>query len=340
MENIGQLTIPNISPVPESAKRQFWSVMIPTCGQSKFLEQTLRSVISQVGDCSDFQVAVVDNTPSSVVSNVDDVIKKIGVSFVNHYKNDSFIGMSENWNRCIELSTGYYVHILHDDDYVAPAFYETMRKAIDCSPADCGLFSCNSYIVTGSIVQKHSRPLEFECGNCKLALLAESNECFAASVAVKRECYERLGGFSPNIKYAADWEMWVRIGKFFSIVALPGFLSYYRIHGSNLTHKLYNAGTATAEMLDLVDLFVSKGIRFNSVMTKLLMKQDIYERYQQACLIKDLSLVKNYKQQCDRYINSIEHVIIFTGILNAFCWIRRLPFYLWHPHLLLVRLKN
>ena len=55
-----QAHIPSIGPVPEGIHRIFWSVMIPTYNNGKYLRRTLESVLCQAPGPDEMQIEVVD----------------------------------------------------------------------------------------------------------------------------------------------------------------------------------------------------------------------------------------------------------------------------------------
>ena len=55
-----QAHIPSIGPVPEGIHRPFWSVMIPTYNNGKYLRRTLESVLCQAPDPDEMQIEVIE----------------------------------------------------------------------------------------------------------------------------------------------------------------------------------------------------------------------------------------------------------------------------------------
>jgi hypothetical protein len=75
-----------------------------------------------------------------------------------------------------------------------------------------------------------------------LTLLAISQKVQFAAMVVRRECYERLGGFNTTLVHAADWEMWVRVAANYSIWFEPAPLAAYRLHRESDTSRLVLSG--------------------------------------------------------------------------------------------------
>lgn len=97
-----------------------WSVMMPTFNPRKnYFIQSIESILQQ--HTSDMEVIVVDNNSQEV--DVQELVNLYGQGRVVYKRNAQNIGLVPNWNKCIELARGNYIHILHDDDIVSNGFY-------------------------------------------------------------------------------------------------------------------------------------------------------------------------------------------------------------------------
>ena len=255
---------PAIAPVAPGTARPFWSVMVPSCGRSPFLRKTLASILENAASApEDFQIAVLDNTPPGVAGNIDETVRSLSPKIEIH-RNNSFVGMAENWNRCIENARGRYVHILHDDDFVAADFHAKMRQLIESCPSEFGFFGgTTAYVDTEDRVQGVWRyPAFVYQGRATAGDFAMENYYCAPSVVVRRDCYERLGGFFPRFRFSADWEMWCRLVRFYRTAALTEPLAFYRWHGANATLKIQESGDDVTEALEVLDELHRDGVRF------------------------------------------------------------------------------
>jgi len=55
------------------------------------------------------------------------------------------------------------------------------------------------------------------------------------STFVKKKLFERLGLFNETIKYAMDYDMWLRLGKVSNPAQLDEYLSAFRVHQNSLS---------------------------------------------------------------------------------------------------------
>ena len=257
--------VPEIPCINNEICRPFWSVMIPTCGNSLYLRATISSVLAGIKDKEDdFQIAIIDNTPPGKKSNVQEQTSGLPNRF-EVFTHDEFVSMGDNWNRCVMYSRGKYIHILHDDDMIAPDFYSEMRTLIESSPAKTGLFACmtSSIDQQGNVLQTWRLPEFLFSGRAGIIDFAQENYLSAPSVVIKRECYEKIGGFYPEFKFALDWEMYCRILRFYDIRVLKKPLAFYRWHETNATFAIQEKGIDIIEALAVIDDLRKDGVKFN-----------------------------------------------------------------------------
>jgi hypothetical protein len=72
---------------------------------------------------------------------------------------------------------------------------------------------------------------------------------------VRNTSYERLGGFSSELKHALDWEMWIRIANSFPIFYEPRILACWRQHGNATTSRQIVTGENTRDIAKAVGIW-------------------------------------------------------------------------------------
>jgi glycosyltransferase involved in cell wall biosynthesis len=249
-------TVPFIEPVPEDTERPFWSVMIPTYNCAHYLRQTLDSVLSQDLGPEQMQIAVVDDH-----STQDDprlVVEEMGKGRVQFYRQSQNIGAQANFTSCIENSRGQWVHILHGDDAVKLGFYKLFYQVIQQHP-ELGAVFCDPVFIDedGNLKTTGISSLELEpsgCPNNWLKRIATQSLIRTPTIVVKRDVYEAIGGFHPQLFHAADWEMWIRISAHYPVWYVSNALAYYREHSHSDTSRLERSGQGVADSRKAVEI--------------------------------------------------------------------------------------
>jgi hypothetical protein len=84
-----------------------------------------------------------------------------------------------------------------------------------------------------SPLEQRARGLLNDC----LLHLAVEQRIMTPSIVVRRDVYERLGGFDRRLICAEDWEMWVRIAADYPIAYETEPLALYRMHNDSNTGR-------------------------------------------------------------------------------------------------------
>ncbi|MDX2047948.1 MAG: glycosyltransferase [Chitinophagaceae bacterium] len=227
---------PTILPVTGSGPRPLWSVMIPAYNCSKYIKQTLESVLAQDRGIENMQIEVIDDHSTDV--NLGELVKEIGKGRVTYYCQETNVGNHRNFVTCLNRSRGHIIHMLHGDDTVRPGFYESMERFFNAYPEAVAAFCRHTYMDSESRVFFTADLEKKEMGILDnwLSRLLERQRIQTPSIVVKRSVYEQLGGFY-GVLSAEDWEMWLRIAARYPTGYIPEILADYRMHTSIITGR-------------------------------------------------------------------------------------------------------
>jgi glycosyltransferase involved in cell wall biosynthesis len=230
--------------------------MIPTYNCTELFEATLRAVLDQDPGPNGMQIAVVDDCSTS--RRYEEVVRALAPDRVELYRQPANRGLAGNWNTCLEHSRGRWVHILHHDDLVLPGFYERLARAGE--HPDVGAAFCRHSIIDGNGCELIRKPLERPTAGVLgdwLRTIAHEQHVQCASIVVRREVYEWIGGFRDDLCFALDWEMWVRIAAACPVWYEPELLALYRIHENSQTDRLSRRGLIIPDMLKSIRIVSS-----------------------------------------------------------------------------------
>ena len=249
-------TYPPIGHVPREVSRPFWSVMIPTFNpEPGHLAQALASVLAQDPGPAEMEIAVIDDHSRKADS-------RAGLSThlqgrVSWLRQPRHVGIAGNWNACIRRARGQWVHILHQDDLVRPGFYASLRNGIEAAPAEVGAAFCRDVVIgtdgrqQGSqvLVRDTPGPVDDWVEHVFVQLHLR-----APAIVVRRTVYETIGGFSPEFRYALDWDMWKRIASRYRLWYEPAELACYRRHSGSASFGFMRSGSNIAEIRRSIEL--------------------------------------------------------------------------------------
>jgi glycosyltransferase involved in cell wall biosynthesis len=227
-----------------TAPRPRWSVMIPTYNCARFLETTLQSVLAKAPRAEEMEIVVVDDC--STKDDPESVVRRVGRGRVSFTRNEKNLGASATFNRCLALSRGELVHILHGDDVALPDLYSKAELCFAASP-ECGAVASRvatidtdgRWIELGRVMHPEDvTPLS----------LFTQNTMTAPAVMIRRAVVEKTGGFREDLVHSADWDLWKRISLVSRIEVLDEPLLLYRVHPGQDTGRLTRTGGNIRDM--------------------------------------------------------------------------------------------
>lgn len=243
---------PVIKPVPDQVRRPLWSVMIPSYNCNQYLVENIRSVLQQDPGADLMQIEVVDDC--STESDVESLVMEIGKGRVGFFRQSQNVGSLRNFETCLNRATGYYIHLLHGDDQVRPGFYTEIENLFNRFPEAGAAFTGfvfvdeqNERLYDNHILASHPGILQNW-----LVRIASSQLIQVPAMVVKREVYEKLGGFF-GVHYGEDWEMWARIASHYPVAHSPERLALYRVHRDNITSRYFLTGQSMTDAIQVVN---------------------------------------------------------------------------------------
>lgn len=219
-------------------KKPLISVMIPVYNRGNYLIETLESVLCQDLGPEILHIMVVDD---GSVEDIESIVKEIGKGRVEYFRQKQNVGQIKNFETCIALCKGEWLHILHGDDKLLFGFYATFVKVILENQNDkLGAIFCRQVYINGqgdwlqisNLEQDYDGTLENQivkiCTNCIIQ---------TPSIIVKRSVYDQIGTFDKTLGWSEDWEMWSRLACNFDVYYIKEPLAQYRFHSDSTTGK-------------------------------------------------------------------------------------------------------
>lgn len=257
-----------IPPVLDGIYRPLWSIMIPTYNCASYLRETLASVLAQDMGPELMQIEVIDDC--STKDDPEAVVAEVGRGRVSFYRQPQNVGHTKNFETCLKRSRGQLIHLLHGDDCVRDGFYLKMQQAFDEKPeigaAFCRFIFMNEHghwLFISELLQPKSGVL-----SNWLERIIVQQHIQTPSIVVRREVYEKLGGFDQRLAWYEDWEMWVRIATQYAFWYEVNPLAIYRKHSASNTGRYIRTGENIQDVrrgLEIVQSYLHKYLPQSSV---------------------------------------------------------------------------
>jgi glycosyltransferase involved in cell wall biosynthesis len=217
-----------------SKTKHLVSVVIPAFNVSKFIEESVQSVLGQT--YRPIEIIVVDDGStdgtSSVLEKYSDTIKVV-------IQENAGAGAARN--RGILEATGEYVAFLDGDDVWFSAKLEKQIEVFKRNKDVClvsGKADCMD--ASGAAMDEdlnfrgdvYNRAMNFYED-----LLFKGNPIWTSSVVVKKAALHTAGLFDESKKRSQDYDMWIRLAENNHFYILSEKLGQYRWLRSSLTHR-------------------------------------------------------------------------------------------------------
>lgn len=203
------------------------TIAIPSYNKEKYIERCIKSILVEKEHID--KIFLIDNCSTDRTFELAQQFEPD----ITCIKNETNLGMSGNFNKCIEVCTTDWLMILHADDELLPG---TITKYLEYTKKypDLGIIHADSYsIIDGDestkslnqIPKKELWKAGIEALSCPYGV--------CSAVVVKKAAYDKLGGFI-NSSLSSDAEMWARIAGKYDV----GYLNYptviYHISAASL----------------------------------------------------------------------------------------------------------
>jgi glycosyltransferase involved in cell wall biosynthesis len=204
------------------------TIITPSFNQADFLEQTIKSVVSQSHKNIEYLIFDADSTDGSV-----DIIKKYAKKYPKliKWQSKKDKGQVDALNKGLKVATGDVIAYINSDDYYLPGAFNKVVATFEENPSaqwlvgNCQVTAKN---LSWTFKLKHLVPI-----HKSISWLYLSNWINQPAVFLRKDLVSRVGKFNPKYNYAFDYDYWLRCSK----VALPSRLkqnlAVFRVHSQS-----------------------------------------------------------------------------------------------------------
>lgn len=185
------------TPPTERAPRA--SVIIPVFNKAEFTFQALRALVAEV-DLDDAEIIVVDNASTD---DTGALLERFG-SLVRVVRNEENRGFVDACNDGAAVARGHYLVFLNNDAVVQPGWLNHLIETVEVDETIGAVGSMFIYPdgrvqEAGAIVWRDGAAFHYGWGGSvddpRYSFARDVDYCSGASLLIRRELFERLGGF-------------------------------------------------------------------------------------------------------------------------------------------------
>ncbi len=230
-------------------KHPLVSVIVPLYNGGRFIESTLKSIISQSYDC--YEILVVDDGstddgPAKVATLLNDFPERIRLL---HHPDRANHGIAASRNLAIREAGGTYVAFIDQDDVWLSEKLERQVETLQRFP-EAVLVYAKSAFIDQEGVEKYARGIHPTVGKGVagepqnvFSKLIKENFIPTLTVLTRKDCLERVGLLDEGPRYEyEDWLLFSKVAYFYKVIFIPEVLAKYRLHDNNYSRYLFDTG--------------------------------------------------------------------------------------------------
>jgi hypothetical protein len=209
------------------------SVCVPCySGSAEMVQESIDSAAVQLP--AGAELVVLPNGPRAIEA-LEDVTLPAGALV---FPSTEVLDMVTNWNRCLESASGTLIHILHEDDAVAPGFYRVITDLAERFPT-AALYSTASQAFDApepAATALAAEPELLEGFDAARFLLVDDRHA-CGNIVLTRQAIDLHGGFLHAYEFSLDEEAFLRYAATGGIAFHPAPLYRNRVHGGQLRYS-------------------------------------------------------------------------------------------------------
>ena len=186
------------------------SIIIPTYNRAYVVGRAIQSVLNQT--YKNFEILVVDDGSTD---NTNEIVRSVNDERVRYIRHEKNKGAAAARNTGIMAAKGKYIAFQDSDDEWLPEKLEKQMAAFRNASSQIGVVYTGMLRIEGDGKTYMPPPEVTEKeGNIYHSLLRRSF-VFTSSTVVRRECFTEVGIFDEHFPHAEDWDLWIRISKYY-----------------------------------------------------------------------------------------------------------------------------
>jgi glycosyltransferase involved in cell wall biosynthesis len=202
------------------------TIAVTVFNRRQYLKQAITSALKQTVPV---RVVVVEDCGPD--EGMEEFVRREFGSQIEYFRNPRRRGLFDNWNACLDYCQSPWLCILHDDDFLAPTFIESMVELGRQAP-DCGLYFGQVTFVndSGQVLSTCRPPLGKPWQGVDVAAMLDATNFPFVGILFKTACARAVGGFRKTSQFCGDWEMWCNIMARYGAAQTEANVGYSRSH--------------------------------------------------------------------------------------------------------------
>lgn len=295
------------------------SVIIPLYNHEKYIQEAICSVLEQ--SIPDFELIIINDGSSDKSEEIVKAMKDDRIRYI--YQENQ--GAHNTINRGIQNARGEYVSILNSDDIYYMNRFEEALKILESDSSGYAVFSHIEFIDGDGNFIRFMKGAEDNWNNKNeettfkgkndivIDLLAGNFLMTTSNLFCRKEVFNKIGYFA-NLRYAHDYDFFLRLCSYYKTHVIDIPLLKYRFHGANtITENKAEANFEIGLILtnyflnyDLKNIYEDEKEKYD-MMTRLFNSINTYNTDRMIMVL--LTSAIKYKENGEEFMKTLtEHV--------------------------------
>lgn len=199
------------------------SVITPSFNQGRFIRETINSILSQ--DYPNIEHIVIDGGSTDQTLSILQEYAQADPRF--RYVSEPDRGQSHALNKGLAMASGVIIGWLNSDDTYLPGAIRKAVQAFQQQPSWGMLHG------KGQVISENGQTTGiYPSGHADAKQLFNSCVICQPSAFIRTHVFRQMGGVDEKLQFCMDYELWMRIAKFYPIGHVQDFLANARVHST------------------------------------------------------------------------------------------------------------
>jgi glycosyltransferase involved in cell wall biosynthesis len=218
------------------------SVVLATHNYARYLSGAIESVRAQ--SWSDWELVIVDD------GSTDDtpaIVRRFSSDPRIRYIRSDNLGQARAKSLAIALARAPLIAPLDGDDDWLPQKLERQLSLFREHPT-LGVVYSRRCLIDGNGAPLPTPQTKLASGDIFTEMVLRNPICYSSSV-IRREVFEHIGLFDPQLDLAVDYELWLRASRHYRFAYVDEVLVRYRTGHANLSRRLTERVTSVLSIM-------------------------------------------------------------------------------------------
>jgi len=252
------------------------SVIILVYNFEKWVEETVKSVLSQEGNFN-FEIIIVNDSSTDNSLSVLLTFNDKRIQLINHDNNK---GANYSFNEAFSKTKGKYIARLDGDDKYYHNFFLNTIPLLETN-TDVGFVFGNFTTIDsdGNILNSHQKPARPPGPNLRneFKYILENYYINAPTIIARREAWLKVYPI-PSDTIIGDWVISLNMSLYYNALYLDKLLGFYRIHKNNFHNSMILNKTGEMATILILINFSKMGLEKN-ILTENELKTIYFKNY-------------------------------------------------------------